>query len=401
MVLSETRRASVSMPAAARAKDKWKVAAVELGLREDPVQAVLKRTWECQTPVRKPLTLEAGRDKVVHRAPRGRRASCSGLRFGHEQQGFGRRHSWAGIQALDVTAAENTMGQLALPSAKPRRRYSNCIDIQEQDACPEPELYRPAAGCRRAPSIFGGLGYIEDGERDDEALAKQFADVSMKFHMLLHQTSIVMNDVMASIRDRHLQDNLCLAHENHTEALTEISHAVSTSCYFFAKWCHQIEPRKCTRPPKPSRPVDCSVNDLLSQIHSGVSRMEVHGSKLVTMLMPIVKTARLAHQQADSVRSVRDIARSHGLNTDEFSGIAMHLDHLLSTTQGLRRSLGSVESRPHTAPSIVGAARVAAKHKEALSRASSTASTGLGSNFTSRSASPDPTESAGVAYACP
>lgn len=386
MAPPDSARSSSSVVVQKRANDKFRSVVAELGKRRpksnllhDPVQAVLNRSWE--TP----------RRSFSHTSP-ARRSSFSSPPTGHGRQHW-RRHSWSGPQTT-VPAAANMTGQLDFLSKRSQRRYIHCIAAADQEDCPEPFLYRPAAGCRRGPSSFACLGWPEDGETTDNALEKQFCEVSMKFNMILHQACIVMNDIMASIRERHLQDNSSLAAKQNIEVLADIAYAVSTSSYFFSKWCHELEPETQTCLLKPSKPLDSSASELLSYIHSAVSRMEVHGSKLAGMLKPILKIAKLPQHADGPTSSARDIARMRGLSTEEFSGIAMHLEHLLSITRRFARSLSSTVVRPHTAPSSAGSARVAAKHKLAVSGASSMVSTAVGSTATSRCASPAPSERA-------
>jgi len=294
-----------------------------------------------------------------------------------------------------LTASQVSLrSQPAFLAKRQKRCYSHSIGSQEHDACPEPVLHQPAAGCRHRPSLLvGTLHLCGDEAPTEETLETQFSEVSMHFHMLLHQTCIVMNDVIARIRAHHLQDSSRLAQGRNFEVLTEVSYGVATSTYFFSKWCHEMEPKRHRALSKPSKPVDWDVTDLLAHMNSALSKMEEHGSKLVSMLMRILKIARLAQQEGDSTCSVRDLAQSRGLSVDEFSGIAMHLDHLLSVTQGLARSLDSGD-RPRTAPSLAGAARVAAKHKISLSRSGSSVSTSTGSLLSSRCVSPEPSEPA-------
>jgi len=227
-----------------------------------------------------------------------------------------------------------------------RRSYSFSIGSCAGDpvATFDPKLSGSPQGVRRG-SLRKSCGFLDlsAAERRSGACANvkiAFAELSARLHMLVHQVCIAMNELVATIRERHLDDASYLLNDSNYRMLAHIVYQVATSSYHFAKWCHQLEPHAYDLPVKPSRIADSSATGLISQLQSGVSRMQQFALNLCPMLQQNLKAARPSPAQrklaSDAVApSPWDLAKQRGLSTSEFLEIAPHLEHLLFNTQQL------------------------------------------------------------------
>merc|ERR1719263_1549771 len=163
-----------------------------------------------------------------------------------------------------------------------------------------------------------------------------------------------MNEAIASIRERHSTDASFLAIPANHRALAQIVLEVSSSSYYFSKWCHELEPDSHALISKPSRAVDSSADDLVSELQSGVSRMQLHASKLCLMLQQLVPrhtSASRCGTVGASSPSAWQVARQRGLSTLELLGVPAHMEHLLSDTQHLACAQSEGQHRrPWSAP---------------------------------------------------
>jgi len=237
------------------------------------------------------------------------------------------------------------------------RRYKFSISSLDEEVS-SPKLQASPSGVRRGPlGLTYGVSIDVSEPHAPEAESASgkivFEELSSRLPMIVHQTCMAMNESIATIRDRHLVDASFLSDSTNHGALAQIVFELSSSSYYFAKWCHELQPISYSQPIKPSHSMECEAADLLSQLQSGVSRMQMYASKFCPMLDQVMRAQK--YNFTVTGENALDIAQRHGLSTSEVSGIAAHLEHLLSDT---RRLVGACATVKHGRPSTAPAARV-------------------------------------------
>jgi len=260
----------------------------------------------------------------------------------------------------------------------PLRRSIDAGSEKSDVSCGPTLMGSPRGVKRGSLRVSCGLVDLSAGERESTSPAAQmaFEELSLRLPVLVRQACTTMDELIATIRERHVDDrrrNLerhlgdasFLAHAPNKRILAHIVREVSSTSYHFAKWCHELEPLSFALPSKPPKAVDSSVGDLLWQLQSCVSRMQCNASNLCPLLEQIVRQSVLAQSgTADALaQSPWDIAQKRGLIPCELLGLAAHLEHLLLNTQQLaytrafapapqRRysSAPAVQDRPSDAP---------------------------------------------------
>lgn len=326
--------------------------------QRDPLQAVLDRAWEQPKPKAKSAAFKS---PLVHASPGTRKASrrstFPSCDVPSEKMSDQKSRWFGGGSAPDNMAMWLADGTPQKKNTQKERCYQFLIGCQSPKKFSDPKLRGSPQGVKRGSlRLSCGVADLSACERqgDSSAVKTAFTELSSQLHMLVHQTCITMNDLIATIRDRHFADPVFLSHDANYRSLAQIVFEVSSTRYHFAKWCHELDPEVCSAAIKPSRTLDASVADLLSQLQSGVSRMQVHASHFYPMLQQIVRAARKGQRGVpeDISENLWELAEEQGLSTTELLGVPAHMEHLLSDTQHLA-SAGAAKKRdrPCTAPS--------------------------------------------------
>jgi len=279
----------------------------------DHVQAVLDRAWKHPAP-RKDARCETTVLSSRYCCGRLGKSSSSG-RWSMVREDASKSASKLATEPAFLAVLRD----VSAPPKKTQRRYSHCLIPQEgaeQAEGLEPPLRRvpserPRGYCRLD---YGG----------------HMADLDVRrLKMLVHKACVQLADHVLTIRERHAQEAEFLSHMANYHSLAGILFEVDTAQYYFAKWRHELEPKKYPTPEHPSAPAaDCAISDLLAMLQSAVSRMEHGATKLCSSLERVVTRA------ADSKASPSSL----GSIMKELPGLVAHLEHLFGATKRFAES---------------------------------------------------------------
>jgi len=239
------------------------------------------------------------------------------------------------------------------PEQLPKRRYSFEITPLAEAT---PRLRSPPRNGGRGSSklVFKDMEKPpqEAGGLDD--MARTFLDMVAKLQNIISQTSLRMNDMLVVIRKRHVEDPGFCEQMHNMHLLSEVVFMVGTANYHLGKWHHQLEPKKVPMPSKPSKG-DVPVGDLLAQVGASISRMEERAGKLCPVLQKIVTDARAFEQRrrgpsgepiSPSSKNPAMLAMKRGFqDVEDMPQIIGHLEHLLDVTQQLAHPVGQGQAK--------------------------------------------------------
>jgi hypothetical protein len=326
---------------------------------DDPLQAVLNRSWNKPTPVTdlKKTSLASRRvpqpEKAKNDELRSRLAHAgAGLVVDTSKRGLFEMGDssprTAGIPESPPLSALLGTAKSTDKQAEQGLKYAFALSTTVEES---PRLRSPPPRRGSVKLNFDedlqkdleehGLSVIEDVQKVDKE-QQHFVELAHRLESLVSQTAVRMNDMVDMIRKKFQGDAAWLERKDNYDQLTEISFEVLTANYYLVKWHHQLEPRKVTRPLKPEKIEDMPCVDLLAQLQNSISKMEVVASQLGPVINKIIHDAKHLRRGPDgepispNSRNPVKLAAKRGFkDVLELHHLIDHLEHTLAVTHHL------------------------------------------------------------------